>query len=86
MSTNRVAEPFVKWVGGKRQLVPQILALLPKEIRVYHERFVGGGAVFFALAAEQRFEEAVLVVGVAHFFGPAGGFGGSNQAVPFIVQ
>lgn len=41
--------PFVKWVGGKRALVPEIAKVLPKQFNEYYEPFVGGGAVFFAL-------------------------------------
>ena len=43
------ARPFVKWAGGKRSLVPDIAQLLPDNIGIYWEPFVGGGAVFFAL-------------------------------------
>lgn len=43
------AAPVVKWVGGKRQLLPQILPLIPAEMTAYCEPFVGGGAVLFAL-------------------------------------
>ncbi len=55
-----VAHPFVKWAGGKTQLLPSISALIPKKFRTYYEPFVGGGAVFFALAGQNRFERAVL--------------------------
>jgi len=42
-------QPFVKWVGGKRGLLSQIIPLLPKEFNNYFEPFVGGGALFFEL-------------------------------------
>jgi DNA adenine methylase len=54
------AQPFLKWAGSKRYLLPEILPRLPKKIETYYEPFVGGGAVFFALAAEKRFRRAVL--------------------------
>lgn len=45
----RPAHPFLKWVGGKRQLLKAIRALIPKRVGTYFEPFVGGGAVFFDL-------------------------------------
>ena len=45
-----VLKPFTKWTGGKRQLLPELLELLPKEYNRYYEPFVGGGALFFELA------------------------------------
>lgn len=53
-----IAKPFVKWPGGKRKLVPEILGLAPKKIKLYWEPFVGGGAVYFKIA--QRAERAIL--------------------------
>jgi DNA adenine methylase len=52
--------PFLKWAGGKRQLLPRILERVPPRARTYFEPFLGGGAVFFALAGARRFERAVL--------------------------
>jgi DNA adenine methylase len=54
------AAPVLKWAGGKRQIVKQILDRLPGHIDTYYEPFVGGGAVFFALYNERRFERAVI--------------------------
>jgi DNA adenine methylase len=53
--------PFLKWAGGKRQLLPRILQAAPARMRTYYEPFLGGGAVFFALVAQGRhFDSAVL--------------------------
>jgi DNA adenine methylase len=50
MSVNKLVRPFLKWAGGKRQLLPEILENhLPKKYNFYYEPFVGGGAVFFSL-------------------------------------
>lgn len=54
------AHPFLKWAGGKKQLVDRLLQVFPREIDTYFEPFVGGGALFFALAEGQRFRHAVL--------------------------
>ncbi len=48
MSNSNIA-PFVKWAGGKRQLLPQIKERMPKQYNNYYEPFVGGGAVIFEL-------------------------------------
>ena len=48
---NKLATPFLKWVGGKRQLIPLIATHLPKNINEYNyvEPFIGGGAILFYL-------------------------------------
>ena len=47
----RLPRPFLKWVGGKRQLLPELLARVERagDFGRYHEPFVGGGALFFEL-------------------------------------
>ncbi len=47
--TNSSVAPFVKWAGGKRQLIPQIRERMPEKYKNYYEPFVGGGAVLFEL-------------------------------------
>ena len=41
--------PVVKWAGGKRQLIPIIREMIPKDYKRYYEPFFGGGALFFEL-------------------------------------
>ena len=48
------ARPFLKWAGGKRQLLPQLRRFYPRQFGAYHEPFLGSGAVFFDLAAAGR--------------------------------
>lgn len=46
---NATVSPFVKWAGGKRQLLAQIRERMPREYNRYYEPFIGGGAVVFDL-------------------------------------
>ena len=50
--------PILKWAGGKRRLLPELLKHVPKKIECYAEPFVGGGALFFEI--QDRCEEAIL--------------------------
>jgi DNA adenine methylase len=45
--------PFIKWVGGKRQLLSELEPRVPSRFNTYHEPFVGGGALFFHLLPER---------------------------------
>lgn len=50
--------PFVKWVGGKRGIINELISRLPDDISEYYEPFTGGAALFFSQF--RRIEKAVL--------------------------
>ena len=52
------AAPFIKWAGGKRAIMAEIASHFPEQVSTYWEPFVGGGAVFFAMA--DRIDRAIL--------------------------
>ena len=43
-------KPFVKWAGGKRQIIDKLKEYAPIEFNTYYEPFVGGGALLFELS------------------------------------
>ena len=49
----RPPRPFLKWAGGKRQLLPELRRFYPPRFETYHEPFVGSGAVFFDLVGRR---------------------------------
>ena len=49
MSGNLLLSPMLKWVGGKRQLLPEIIPMIDNKYSTYVEPFMGGGAVLFAM-------------------------------------
>lgn len=60
---NNPPKPFLKWAGGKTQLLDEIEKRLPvglNEDTIYFEPFVGGGAVFFYLMKKYEFKHAYL--------------------------
>jgi DNA adenine methylase len=49
------ARPFIKWVGGKRSILPALLARMPAEYDTYCEPFLGGTALFYAVNPERAY-------------------------------
>ncbi len=63
--TDQIAKPFLKWAGGKAQLIKQLAPLLPDALRVgnithYVEPFLGGGAIFLHVAQNFPVQEFFL--------------------------
>ena len=54
MSEQKIQKPFLKWVGGKTQIISDIISKFPKEINNYHELFLGGGSVLLAVLSLQK--------------------------------
>ena len=52
--SNKIQKPFIKWVGGKTQLLDNIIKKIPKEMNNYFETFLGGGAVLFAVLSLKK--------------------------------
>ena len=53
-------KPFVKWAGGKRQLIPILNENLPKTFGTYYEPFLGGGALLFHILAERKAQKCSI--------------------------
>ena len=54
MSDSKFQKPFLKWLGGKTQIIKHIIAKVPEKINNYHELFLGGGSVMLAILSLQK--------------------------------
>lgn len=52
--------PILKWAGGKRQLMPELLKSVPEHFNTYFEPFVGGAALLFSLYSQRRLRKAII--------------------------
>ena len=63
----KIQKPFLKWVGGKTQIIHHIMQQFPKEMNHYHEIFLGGGSVLLALLSYAK-AEAITIHGTVHAY------------------
>jgi len=61
IETSLAVRPFVKWAGGKGQLLPELSRRLPISFRRYHEPFLGGAALFFNLYNTDRLNHGAVL-------------------------
>jgi DNA adenine methylase len=61
IETSLAVRPFVKWAGGKGQLLPELSRRLPISFRRYHEPFLGGAALFFNLYNTDRLQHGAVL-------------------------
>lgn len=52
-----IIKPLLKWVGGKTQIINDVVELIPKEMNNYHEPFIGGGSVLFTVLSYKMYGE-----------------------------
>lgn len=55
----KLPKPFIKWVGGKRQLLPELQKRMPDGVNSYFEPFIGGGALMWSLD-KSKFRRIVI--------------------------
>lgn len=60
MSEIKIRKPFLKWVGGKSQIINNVLSKIPSEINSYHELFLGGGSVLLAVLSMQKLGKIII--------------------------
>ena len=60
MRSQLIPRPFLKWAGGKTQLIDELDKHAPCHFHCYHEPFIGGGALFFKFYRENKIQKAFL--------------------------
>ena len=60
MSEHKIQKPFLKWVGGKTQIINEIISKIPPEMNNYHELFLGGGSVLLAVLSLQKQNKIII--------------------------
>lgn len=56
----KIQKPFLKWVGGKTQIIDKIISKIPKHMNNYHELFLGGGSVLFTILSLHKHKKITI--------------------------
>jgi len=60
MTNQKIQKPFLKWAGGKTQIINDIISKIPTEMDNYHELFLGGGSVLLAVLSLQKQNKIII--------------------------
>jgi DNA adenine methylase len=60
MDDYKLQKPFLKWVGGKTQIINDIISKIPHQMNNYHEPFLGGGSVLLAVLSLQKQNKIII--------------------------
>ena len=60
MANQKIQKPFLKWAGGKTQIIDDIIPKIPREMNNYHELFLGGGSVLLAVLSLQKQNKIII--------------------------
>lgn len=60
MTEQKIQKPFLKWVGGKTQIINNIISKIPIQMNNYHELFLGGGSVLLAVLSLQKQNKIII--------------------------
>jgi DNA adenine methylase len=55
-----IIKPFLKWVGGKTQILSEVLSCFPSSVKNYYEPFLGGGSVLLGFLSKVKSKDIVL--------------------------
>jgi DNA adenine methylase len=60
MLSTPLTTPPIKWVGGKGQIIEEVISTMPRRMAAYHEPFLGGGSVLLAVLSHRKAKNLVI--------------------------